>query len=66
MVQGYTKQVIAILLANGCRMLREGKGDHQYWTGPVARRPFPVDGKIMSRAVANVVLKQAGLKERIK
>ena len=65
MVQGFTKQVISILLANGCRMLREGKGDHAYWTGPSARRPFPVDGKIMSRAVANLVLKQAGLKERI-
>jgi predicted RNA binding protein YcfA (HicA-like mRNA interferase family) len=65
MVQGFTKQVIAILEANGCRKLRQGKGDHAYGTGPLAKRPFPVDGKIMSRAVANAVLKQAGLKDKI-
>ena len=65
MVQGYTKQVIAILLANGCRKLREAKGDHSYWISALAKRPFPVDGKIMSRSVANLVLKQAGLKERL-
>jgi predicted RNA binding protein YcfA (HicA-like mRNA interferase family) len=64
-IQGYTKQVIAILQANGCRMVRQAKGDHQYWIGPLARRPFPVDGKIMSRAVANTVLKQAGLSDRL-
>lgn len=65
MVQGYTRQVVAILLANGCHMVLRGKGDHEVWTGQLARRPFPVDGKIMSRVTANLVLKQAGLRDRI-
>lgn len=65
MVQGYTKQVKALLLANGCRLLRSGKGDHEIWIGPHAKRPFAVDGKIMSKVVANEVLKQAGLSDRV-
>lgn len=65
MVQGYTRAVIALLEANGCTVLRQGKGDHTIWVSPHAARPFPVDGRIMSRAVANIVLKQAGLKDRI-
>lgn len=65
MVEGYTKRVIAILLANGCRVVRKGKGDHEIWTGPLAKRSFPVDSKIKSRVVANLVLKQAGLTDRV-
>jgi hypothetical protein len=65
MVRGFTKQIKDILSRNGCYKLRQGKGDHEYWTGPDADRPFPVDGRIMSRTVANEVLKQAGLKERV-
>ncbi len=65
MAQGFTRQVKAILLANGCKFLRHGKGDHEIWNGPNAKRPFAVDGRIMSRAVANAVLKQAGIDERV-
>ncbi len=31
---------------------------------PVTQRRFPVDGKILSRYTANVVLRQAGISKR--
>jgi hypothetical protein len=65
MVRGFTREVKAILLRNGCSLKRQGKGDHEVWISPNAKRPFVVDGRIMSRSTANAVLKQAGLKERI-
>jgi hypothetical protein len=65
MVQGYTKALKDILLAHGCSFLRRGKGDHEIWLCPDAKRPIIVDGKIMSRALANAVLKQAGIKHKI-
>lgn len=65
MVQGYTKALKAILIEHGCRFVRAGKGDHEIWSCPNARRPIVVDGKIMSRSVANAVLKQAGIKRKL-
>jgi predicted RNA binding protein YcfA (HicA-like mRNA interferase family) len=65
MVQGFTAAVKAILRANGCEFVRHGKGDHDIWRSPHARRPVVVDGKIMSRTTANAVLKQAGLTDRV-
>ena len=65
MVQGYTQRVRAMLAAHGCRFLRPGRGDHELWACPGGGRPVVVDGKIMSRHLANAVLRQAGLSERI-
>ena len=65
MVQGYTKALRRILLAHGCHYVRPGKGDHEIWTCPGAKRPIVVDGKVMSRTVANEILKQAGIKQKI-
>lgn len=65
MVRGYTAQVRAILAEHGCTFLRSGKGDHELWSCPNARRPVVVDGRIMSRHLANEVLKQAGLSVRL-
>ncbi len=64
MVQGYTTRVKEILRANGCEFVRHGKGDHEVWRSPNAARPLVVDGKIMSRPMANVVFKQAGIKTK--
>jgi predicted RNA binding protein YcfA (HicA-like mRNA interferase family) len=64
MVQGYTARVKELLRAHGCEFARSGKGDHEVWKGPNAERPFVVDGKIMSRHMANAVLKQAGIKAK--
>lgn len=65
MVRGYTADVRELLAANGCTFLRAGKGDHELWSCPGAARPVVVDGRIMSRHLANEVLKQAGIKAKI-
>ncbi len=57
----YTPQIKRILRENGCHFHRQGKGDHEIWYNPIAKHYFPVDSKIRSRHLANVVLKQAGL-----
>jgi hypothetical protein len=58
---GFTKLVKDILTANGCRFVRQGRGDHEIWESPISGRRFTVDNNIKSRHTANVVLKQAGL-----
>jgi hypothetical protein len=65
-VEGYTERVRALLLAHGCTYLRPGKGDHELWLCPGSTRPVVVDGRMMSRHTANGVLKQAGIKDRIR
>lgn len=65
MVQGYTQALKRILREHGCRYLRPGKGDHEVWLCPNATKPIIVDGKIMSRSVANAILKQASIKAKL-
>jgi hypothetical protein len=60
----YAPTVKTILSENGCRFERQGKGDHEIWYSPLTKLHFPVDGKILSRHIANGVLKQAGLPEQ--
>jgi len=57
----YEKQVRKILLENGCHFLRHGKGDHDIWFSPITKLPITVDGKIVSRHVANGIMKRAGI-----
>jgi hypothetical protein len=57
----YTPEITAILLANGCHLVRHGKGDHKIWFSPLTHRHFVVDSKILSRHTANAVMKQAGI-----
>lgn len=59
----YAPDIKRILRAAGCYHVRPGRGDHEIWYSPVARRNFVVDSKILSRHTANGVLKQAGLKK---
>lgn len=61
----FTPQVKSILLKNGCSFHRQGRGDHEIWISPVNGRKFVVDGKIMSRHIANATLKQAGVKTKV-
>jgi predicted RNA binding protein YcfA (HicA-like mRNA interferase family) len=60
----YAPDVIAILLANGCLLVRRGKGDHSIWHSPHSDRRFVVDSKIRSRHTANAIMKQAGIKHK--
>ncbi len=57
----YEKDVRRILLANGCTLVRQGKGDHEIWQSPLSGKRFVVDGKIKSRHTANAIMKQAGI-----
>ncbi|MEW6168854.1 MAG: type II toxin-antitoxin system HicA family toxin [Pseudomonadota bacterium] len=58
----YGKPVRDILRQNGCRFLRQGRGDHhEVWISPRTDRPFTVPVKIKSRHTANGILRDAGL-----
>lgn len=58
---GFYRDLIAALIAAGCHMAREGKGDHEVWYSPISKRYFTVDKGSKSRHTANETLKQAGL-----
>jgi HicA toxin of bacterial toxin-antitoxin, len=60
-MSGYTEDLKDILVENGCRFVRQGRGDHEIWESPISGKRFPVDNNIKSRHTANAVLKQAGL-----
>jgi len=57
----YENQVRKILSENGCYFLRHGKGDHDIWFSPITKLPITIDGKIVSRHVANGIMKRAGI-----
>lgn len=65
MGQGFTRDVKVILRRHGCVLVRQGKGDHEIWQSPISKARFVIDGNIPSRHLANVVLKQAGIKLKI-
>lgn len=54
-------EIIAILRANGCYLVRSGKGSHEIWYSPVSGSHVTVPRSTKSRHTANDVLKQAGL-----
>lgn len=58
---GFTKDVKRLLMDAGCYLDRQGKGDHEVWYCPSAKRHVTVDGNIKSRFTANAILKDAGL-----
>ena len=60
----YEKKVREVLKAHGCSFVRRGKGDHDIWHSPILNRNLPVDGKIKSRHIANVIMKQAGINHK--
>lgn len=55
----FDRELIDILLANKCHLVRQGR--HPMWYSPVSNRNFQVPNGIRSRHTANEVLKQAGL-----
>jgi predicted RNA binding protein YcfA (HicA-like mRNA interferase family) len=58
----YEKKVRQILSEHGCYFVRHGKGDHDIWYSPITNRSVTVDGEIKIRHMANVIMKQAGIK----
>ena len=59
----FYRELVAILRANGCHLVRKGKGAHEIWYSPVTSRNFTVPRTTKSRHTANEVLKQAGLEK---
>lgn len=57
----YEKKVRQVLKDNGCIFVRHGKGDHDIWMNPANGKRTSVDGRIKSRAIANVIMKQLGI-----
>lgn len=61
MVKGYEAALKAKLSAAGCSFVRSGKGSHEIWWSPITNRHFVVSHGVLSRHLANAVLRQAGL-----
>ena len=64
MAASFTREVKRILLDNGCKTVRQGKGDHEIWYSPISERNFTVDNSIKSRHTANTIMKQAGINHK--
>lgn len=60
MASNFTPDLKRILLSAGCRLHRQGKGDHEIWI-TASGKCFTVDNAKRSRHTANAVPKQAGL-----
>ncbi|MCC3246828.1 type II toxin-antitoxin system HicA family toxin [Methylocystis sp. WRRC1] len=54
-------QLVSLLLAAGCRLVRPGKGSQEIWHRAITGRNFSLPRTTKSRHTANEVLKQAGL-----
>lgn len=59
----FYRDLVRILQAKGCYVVRDGKGSHQIWYSPISKRTFTVPRTTKSRHSANDVLKQAGLEK---
>jgi predicted RNA binding protein YcfA (HicA-like mRNA interferase family) len=57
----FYRDLVRILEANGCYLVRKGKGSHEIWYSPVSNQNVSVPRSTKSRHTANDVLKQAGL-----
>jgi predicted RNA binding protein YcfA (HicA-like mRNA interferase family) len=54
-------EIIRLLTAAGCKIVRHGKGSHEIWFSPLSARNFTVPRNTVNRHTANKVLKDAGL-----
>jgi predicted RNA binding protein YcfA (HicA-like mRNA interferase family) len=57
------RDLVRILQANGCYIVRQGQGSHEIWYSPVSNRNVTFPRTTKSRHTANDVLKQAGLEK---
>jgi predicted RNA binding protein YcfA (HicA-like mRNA interferase family) len=60
-VKGYGKPVRDRLAAAGWEFHHHGKGDHDVWWNPTTGEKVTVPVKILSRHLANGILKDAGI-----
>ncbi|MFZ4702643.1 MAG: type II toxin-antitoxin system HicA family toxin [Candidatus Methylumidiphilus sp.] len=62
---GFYPHLRDILLANGCVLVRHGKGSHEIWRSPISGKAFPVAVTVQSRHTANGILKDAGIAQKL-
>jgi hypothetical protein len=65
LAKGYYRDLIKILKRHGCYFLRQAAGDHEYWHNPNTQKSTAVDKVTKSKILANRVLKQLGIDEKI-
>lgn len=65
MGRGFYPVLRDILIEHGCYFVRQGKGSHEIWFSPINSARFPVAVTIVSRILANKILKQAGVDVRL-
>jgi predicted RNA binding protein YcfA (HicA-like mRNA interferase family) len=65
MGSGFYPQLRDVLLANGCVLVRQGKGSHEVWRSPISGKTFPVAVTVQSRHTANGILKDAGIAQKL-
>ena len=62
-MNGYEKQIKAILTEHGWKLLRKGKGSHEYW-GKDGYSPVTVNHNCKSRYTANAIMKAAKISHK--
>jgi predicted RNA binding protein YcfA (HicA-like mRNA interferase family) len=55
------RELCRLLREGGCSFVRQGKGSHEIWFSPKARRHLAVPSNISNSYTANAILKQAAL-----
>ena len=61
---GYGRDLVKLFKENGCRFVRNGKGDHQVWFSPITGNNVTLDYGTTKNRTANGILKQAGIKHK--
>lgn len=62
-MKGYYKKLLEIFARHNAYLVRRGKGDHEIWR--CGDKQTTVDHGITSRVLANKILKQLGIDEKI-
>jgi predicted RNA binding protein YcfA (HicA-like mRNA interferase family) len=57
----FTREIRRRLSEAGWRFHRQARGDHEIWLNPATGSKVTVDGKVRNRALANKILKDAGI-----
>ena len=60
----FYREPVAIRRANGCYVVRTGKGSHEIWFSPINGRHVTVPRTTKSRHTVNDVLKKAGIQKQ--
>jgi len=63
--EDFYRDLVRLLRAHGCELVRQGKGSHEIWKSPISLRTFTVPHPCKRRHTANAALKDAGIDEKL-